>query len=110
MALRGSRIDAEDAHLAGEESQLLQRQADRLLRRMAVDVGIELGDGEGAVDDIALELGDVDAVGGEAASALYSAAGTLRTRKTKLVMIGPCLGSGSTGSRLITTKRVVLLA
>ena len=45
-----------------------------------------------------------------AASGDRSAAGTLRTRKTKVVMTGPSPGSGSAGSFAMTTKRVVLLS
>src|SRR3546814_5629675 len=37
---------------------------------MALDVRVELGDGEAAVDDVAFQLGDVDAIGGEAAERL----------------------------------------
>src|SRR5688572_10562714 len=41
-------------------------------------------------------------------SALYSAADTLRTRYTKLVMTGPEPTGGTSGSRDSTRKRVVL--
>ena len=41
-------------------------------------------------------------------SALYSAAGRLRTLKMKLVTTGPLPGGASTSSRESTTKRVVL--
>ncbi len=41
-------------------------------------------------------------------SALYSAAGTLRTRNTKLVMTGPLPAGTGAGSRASTRKRVVL--
>jgi hypothetical protein len=51
--------------------------------RRALDVGIELGHREAAVDDVALQLGEVDPVGGEAAERLLhgSARGTPRKRR-----------------------------
>src|SRR5262245_65587543 len=71
-------IDAENLHLAGEEAQLLQRQAHGALVGMAFDVGVELGDGEALVQDVALKLHDVEAVGGEAAVRLIE-----RRRQTR---------------------------
>src|SRR6266478_228958 len=60
-------IDADDAEFAREELQLLQRECEAPVIGMAVDVGIELGREEIAVDHVALELRHVDAVGGETA-------------------------------------------
>jgi peptidoglycan hydrolase-like protein with peptidoglycan-binding domain len=62
--------DAEDADLAGEEVELLQRQADVAVVGVALDLGVELGGVEAAADQVALQLGHVDAVGGEAAHRL----------------------------------------
>src|SRR5712692_3160040 len=67
-AERMRRIDPEDLQLLGEERQLLERE--RAVVRMAFDVGIELRREEIALDHVALELGHVDAVGGEAAERL----------------------------------------
>src|SRR6478672_80334 len=36
-------IDADDAEFARKEFQLLQREGDALVMRMAVDIGVELG-------------------------------------------------------------------
>ena len=66
---------------------------------MAVDIGVELRDGEGAVDDIAFELGDVDAVGGEAAQRLVERRRHAAHPEDEAGDDGPWLGSGSTGSR-----------
>src|SRR5947209_18690943 len=67
---RMRRIDPEDLQLLGEERQLLERQRERAVVWMAFDVGIELRGEEIALDHVALELGHVDAVGGEAAERL----------------------------------------
>src|SRR5713226_6294541 len=69
-AERMRRIDPEDLELLGEERQLLERERERAVVRMAFDVGIELRGEEIALDHIALELGHVDAVGGETAERL----------------------------------------
>src|SRR6185436_11652450 len=53
-----------------EERQLLQRQLQAALLGMALDLGIELRLLEMRAAEIALELDDVDAVGGEAAERL----------------------------------------
>src|SRR3981189_3142743 len=60
------RIDAENLHLLGEERQLLEGEHELAILRMAFDVGVELRGEEVALDHVALELGHVDAVGGEA--------------------------------------------
>src|SRR5215470_16478746 len=65
-AERMRRIDAEDLHLLGEERQLLEREHELAVLRMALDVGIELRREEIAFDHVAFELGHVDAIGGEA--------------------------------------------
>ena len=64
------RVDAEDVELLGEEGELLQREHQRAVVRVALDVGVELRGEEVAADHVALELGHVDAVGGEAAHRL----------------------------------------
>ncbi len=63
-------VDAEDAQVVGEEGEFLQRELQRAVVGVAFDVGVELGGGEGAVELVALQLGHVDAVGGEAAHRL----------------------------------------
>ena len=63
-------VDAEDLHVGGEEAQLLERAAYGRVVGVAVDLGEELGRGELAADHVALQLGHVDAVGGEAAERL----------------------------------------
>src|SRR5215831_10604345 len=63
-------VDAEDLHLAGEEAELVERELYRPVLRMALDVGVELCRRETAAQHVALELGHVDAVGGEAAERL----------------------------------------
>src|SRR5579871_3928127 len=68
-------IDADDAELAREEFQLLQRKGETTVVRMAVDIGIELRGEEIAVDHVALELGHVDAIGGKAAQRLVERSG-----------------------------------
>src|SRR3954447_2447894 len=63
-------IDSDDAEFPREEFQFFQRESEALVVRMAVDIGVELGGEEIAVDHVAFELGHVDAVGGEAAERL----------------------------------------
>src|SRR5579871_179817 len=63
-------IDAEDADLAGEEGQLLEGALQRRIVGMAVDVGEKLRGGKLAALHVALELGHVDPVGGEASERL----------------------------------------
>src|SRR5438067_2084433 len=63
-------VDAEHAQMGGEEFELFECQPDRPFRRMALDVGIELGRGELAFELIGFELDHVDAVGSEAAERL----------------------------------------
>src|SRR6185369_11245261 len=70
LAERMRRIDAEDRQFLGEERQLLQREHQPAVVGMTLDVGIELGGEEIALDHVAFELGHVDAVGGEAAHRL----------------------------------------
>ena len=54
----------------GEEAELLERQLQAALLGMALDLGIELRLLETRAGEIALELHDVDAVGGKAAQRL----------------------------------------
>src|SRR5258708_39855750 len=70
VAERMRRIDAEDGQFLGEEGEFLKREHQRAVVGMALDVGIELRGEEIATDHVALELGHVDAVGGEAAQRL----------------------------------------
>src|SRR5262249_12391579 len=63
-------IDAENVDLARKEAQLLERQIERPVLGMTLDIGIELRRGEAAAHHVALELRHVDAVGGEAAQCL----------------------------------------
>src|ERR1700675_421245 len=69
-AKRMRRIDPEDLELLGEERQLLECERERAVVGMALDVGVELRGEEIALDHVALELGHVDAVGGETAEPL----------------------------------------
>src|SRR2546421_10869223 len=59
------RIDAENLEVIGEEFELLERQLQVSVFRVTLDIGIELGGEEIALDHVALELGHVHAVGGE---------------------------------------------
>src|SRR3954447_16827196 len=63
-------VDAENGHFTGEKREFLKCELHRALVRMTLDIGIELRVGEMAVEDVALELGDVDAIGGETAQRL----------------------------------------
>src|SRR5471032_718833 len=74
-AERMGRESAERLELAREELQLLQRKLQAALLGMAFDLGIELGLLEMRAAQIALELHDVDAVGGEAAQRLVERGG-----------------------------------
>src|SRR5919202_5409663 len=69
-AERTRRIDAQDLQLRREKGQFLESEAQAPVLRMALHVGIELGGEELAFELIRLELGHVDAVGGEAAERL----------------------------------------
>src|SRR5499426_4188192 len=69
-AERVRRVDAEDLEVAGKEGELLERQLEAGVLRVALDVGVELRGEEIALDHVALELRHVDAVGGEAAERL----------------------------------------
>src|SRR6478609_4570490 len=64
---RVRRIDAQDLHFLGVERKLLEREDQVALFGVALDIGVELGGEEIALDHVALELGHVDAVGGETA-------------------------------------------
>src|SRR5438270_11509387 len=69
-AERMNGIDADDPEFTGEEFELLQRKRQVAVLRMAVDIGVKLGGEEIAVHHVALQLGHVDAVGGEPAHGL----------------------------------------
>ena len=74
-ALAAERVGREAAEhlelvLLGEELELLERQMQAALLGMALDLGIELRLLEARAGQVALELDDVDAVGGEAAQRL----------------------------------------
>src|ERR1700744_6109327 len=67
LAAKGMRwVNAQNAHFAGKELELLQRPRERRILGMPVDIGEELSRGEFAALHVALELGHIDAVGGEA--------------------------------------------
>src|SRR6516164_11189233 len=52
------------------EFELFQRQFERALFRMALDIDVKLRRREAAIDHIAFQLGHIDAVGGEPAKGL----------------------------------------
>src|ERR1700687_496836 len=65
-------IDAENPQRLRlrDEFQLFEREFERAILRVALDVGVELRGGEAAADHVAFELGHIDAVGGKAAERL----------------------------------------
>src|SRR5689334_24981976 len=74
-ALAAERMGREGAQhlelaLLGEEVELLERQLQAALLGMALDLGVELRLLEMRAAEIAFQLDDVDAVGGEAAQRL----------------------------------------
>src|SRR5262249_9382044 len=69
-AQRMGRINAEDRQLLGEEGELLERELEVRIVGMSLDVGVELGREEIALDHVAFKLGHVDPVGGKAAERL----------------------------------------
>ena len=54
-------------HFLGKETQLFQRPAHILIVRMPLDICVKLRNGEGAVGNVAFQLGDVHAIGRKAA-------------------------------------------
>src|SRR6202034_2679187 len=74
-------IDAENAHLAGEELQFLRCALERRIVGMAVDVRQKLRRREFALDHVAFELRHVDAVGREAAERLVECGGYVADAK-----------------------------
>src|SRR6202790_989871 len=76
-AERMPRIDPDNAKLAREEFQFLQRKGKIAVLGMALDVGVKLRGEEIAVDHVAFELGHVDAVGGKAAHRLVERGGQI---------------------------------
>src|SRR5690242_3575209 len=68
-------IDAEDVDFAREEAEFLERELERPVLGMALDIGIELRRGEAAAHHVAFELRHVDAVGGKAAQRLVERGG-----------------------------------
>src|SRR5437899_3850658 len=75
--------DPDDAEFAREEFQLLQCKREAAVVGMAVDVGVKLRSEEIAVDHVALELGHVDAVGGEPAERLVERGGQVAHPENK---------------------------
>src|SRR5512145_3417817 len=63
-------VAAENRQLARKELEFGERALERRIVRMAFDVAIESCRLEVSADQVALELGHVDAVGGEAAERL----------------------------------------
>src|SRR5215469_17022697 len=59
------------------EFELLQRQFERALFRMALDIDIKLRGGEAAIDHIAFQLGHIDTVSGESAERLVKRCGNI---------------------------------
>src|SRR5476651_2372327 len=70
LAERMRWIDTDDFQHLGEEGEFLQRERQAAVVRMALDVDIELGREKTPLDHVALELGHIDAVGGETAERL----------------------------------------
>src|ERR1700752_2263094 len=64
-AQRMGGVDPEDLDLARKERELLEGQRQRTVFGMGLEIGVELGRREGGSDHVALDLGHVDAVGGE---------------------------------------------
>src|SRR6516165_2232335 len=69
-AQRMGGVDPENLDFAREERELLERQRQRAIFGMRLDIGVELGCGKGAADHVAFELGYVDAVGSKPAQGL----------------------------------------
>src|SRR6516164_3641782 len=69
-AQRVGGVDAEDLDLAREELELLERQGQRAVFGVRLDICIKLSRRKGTADHVALELGHVDAIGGEPAQGL----------------------------------------
>src|SRR5262252_6336807 len=65
------------------EFELFQRQFERTLFRVALDIDVKLRRGEAAIDHIAFQLGHVDAVGGEPAQRLVQRRGNVAYLKDK---------------------------
>jgi hypothetical protein len=110
LARFAARIDAENAHLASRRTQFLQRVLHARIVGMALDVGVEQRRGEGA-ELVALQLGHVDAVGGEAAHRLVERGRHVAHAEDE----GghhPASGGGrlDPGFLVSTTKRVTLVS
>ena len=69
------RIDAQFFQMRGEEANFFQRAVHIAVRRMPLDLDIELGHGEAHIGDIAFQLHHIDAVGGETAQRLVKRSG-----------------------------------
>ena len=67
LSERMLRVGAEHFELGAEELQLVEGVGHPRIGGVALYLGIELRDSEARVDDIAFELGDVNAVRGESA-------------------------------------------
>ena len=63
-------INTEHRQFLGEEGKLLEREDQRAIVGMPLDVGVKLRRKEVAADHVAFELRHVDAVGGKAAKRL----------------------------------------
>src|SRR3979409_658547 len=68
-------IHPDDAKLAREEFQFLQRKGEIFVFGRAIEICIKLRGEEIAVDHVAFELGHVDAVGGKTAHRLVERGG-----------------------------------
>src|SRR6516164_9611665 len=63
-------IDPEDLDLARKELELLERQHQRAILGMRLDIGVELRRRKGTADHVAFELGHIDAIGRKPAQGL----------------------------------------
>src|SRR5271154_757780 len=62
-AQRVGRVDTEDLYFARKKSEFLERQRQRPVVGMSLDIGVELRRRKRAADHIAFEFGHVDAIG-----------------------------------------------
>ena len=90
-------IGAEDFHLAGIVVEVLEGQLHMGLIGVPLDIGVELGLGELAVDHEAFQPRHVDAVGGEAAQRLVDGGGHVAHVKDKTGDDRPLGGIGIEG-------------
>ena len=107
-AERARPVGAEHPHLAREESSSSMASLTSRSSGMALDIGIEHGGVERAFELIGLELGHVDAVGGEAAERLVERGRNVAHAEHEAGDDRPSLALACSGFAASTTKRVVL--